>query len=372
MKNKIKIALVTTQNANNYGAIFQAFALQQVLSRYGYVEVINYNNSHIGVSFDLVRVKPTVHGLLGIGKDILRLFPRYNVIKKFKQFIQQNIVLTKSVSMPELQNGELKQYDVYVAGSDQIWNPACINKDCMIDPIYFLSFAPKAARKISYASSIGGYKLSSNEKKQFRELLEDFDKISVRERDTQILLQEVLSKDVHHVLDPTLLLSKEEWLEGLGIEESVYKEKYILLYTVPKVPLIREAVEFFSKKTGLKVVAIDQGLSAGVKVGQQIRDAGPIEFLQLFANAEFVITDSFHGTCFALNFELPFLTISPGVHSNRVESLLSLVGLQHRIIKCEDDFRKLDIKLDFNGANKNLLKARAESILFLSSTLHDV
>jgi hypothetical protein len=366
----MKIALITTQNANNYGAILQAFALQKVLSRYGDVEVVNYKNSHIGISFNLIRVKPTAHGLLGMVKDVFRLFPRYRVIKKFKRFIQKNMELTKSVSMQELQHGELGHYDVYVAGSDQIWNPACISKDCTIDPIYFLSFAPKAVRKISYASSIGGYQLASNEKEHIKELLEDFHMISVREKDTQILMQDVLEKTVNHVLDPTLLLSKEEWLESLKIEKTVnITEKYILLYTVPKNPLIRNAVEYFSKKTGYKLVALDQGLSAGAKVDEQVRDAGPIEFLELFANATFVITDSFHGTCFSINFGLPFVVISHGAHSNRIESLLSLVGLESRLVKSETDFIDLDVVMDYSDAHKSLLKFRAESLLVLSSNI---
>jgi hypothetical protein len=369
----MKIALVTTQNANNYGAIFQAFALQQALSRFGDVDIINYDNRHIGISFDLVRVKPTVHGLLGMGKDIVRLVPRYKVIKKFKCFIQNNMVLTKRVSAQELLLGELSQYDAYVAGSDQIWNPACISNNSVIDPIYFLNFAPNKARKLSYASSIGGYQLSIDEKENFKGLLDDFHTISVRERDTQKLLQEVLGKDVHHVLDPTLLLSKEEWLEAVRVKEGQYKEeKYILLYTVPKVSLIRKAVDYFAKKTGLKVVAIDQGISAGANVDRVIRDAGPVDFIQLFANAEFVITDSFHGTCFSLNFGIPFLAISHGVHSNRVESLLSLVGLQHRLVKTEEDFNDLEIIFDYRDANKRLLKARADSLVVLSSALYGV
>ena len=368
-----KIALITTQNANNYGAIFQAFALRQVLSEYGEVEVINYENNHIGISFKLIRFKFTIHGVLGMGKDFLRIIPRYRVIKKFKLFIKKNIALTKSVSKQQLQNGELKNYDVYIAGSDQIWNPACISDDCKIDPIYFLSFAPNKARKVSYASSIGGYQLSSDEKDHVKSLLEEFHTVSVREKDTQELFAKVLNREVHHVLDPTLLLSKEEWLDVLGVEQEVdANKKYILVYTVPKIPLIRDAVDLFVHKTGLKVIALDQGISAGAKVDQQIRDAGPIEFLQLFMNADFVITDSFHGTCFALNFGIPFVVISPGVHSNRVESLLSIVGLQKRLIKCKQDLEGLDIEMDFSDANKSLLEARSESLLVLSSALHGI
>jgi len=366
----MKISLITTQNVNNYGAILQAFALQKILSRYGDVEVINYDNRHIGISFDLIRFKPTVHGLLGMGKDIFRIVPRYKVIKKFKAFIQKNMLLTKSFSSEELLSGELEHYDLYVAGSDQIWNPVCISKDNVIDPIYFLSFAPKESRKISYASSIGGYKFSANEEAQVTGLLEDFNAISVREKDTQILLNDFLNKDVEHVLDPTLLLSKKEWLEAFSIEvKGGEKEGYILLYTVPKIPLIRDTVDYFAKKTGLKVVTLDQGLSAGAKVDLHIRDAGPIDFLELFANAAFVITDSFHGTCFSINLEKPFAVLALGNHSNRIESLLTLIGLEGHLIKSAADFDKVNLEESFSTATANLTRERKRSLGFIEKGL---
>ena len=194
------------------------------------------------------------------------------------------------------------------------------------------------------------------------------DVISVREKDTQVLLQDVLGKDVHHVLDPTLLLSKKEWLETFKIKKIGNKtEKYILLYTVPKNSLIRKTVDYFSMKTGYKVIALDQGLTAGAKVDRQVRDAGPIEFLELFCNASFVITDSFHGTCFSINFELPFVVVANGAHSNRIESLLSLLELESRLVKSEADFKDLDIVMGYSHAQKCLLKARSESLLILST-----
>jgi len=133
--------------------------------------------------------------------------------------------------------------------------------------------------------------------------LKKYDSISVREKATQVYLQGLLKKPVRHVLDPTLLLDKNEWIRFSGVDnEFMLNERYILLYTVPKASLIKKVVEELSKKLQIKVIAIDQGLSAGVKVDKQIRDAGPEEFLRLFACAEFVIIDSFHGVCFSLNF----------------------------------------------------------------------
>lgn len=366
----MRVALVTIHNTNNYGAIFQAFALQTILSRYADVEIINYDNRHISRSFDLVRFSLSIHGLLGAGKDIFRLFPRRRVINNFMRFIENNMNLTKTYSSSDLKQGGGGEFDCYVAGSDQIWNPACVSQNGIMDPVYFLDFCPKGARKISYASSLGAYQFSDQEKLKLKEYLNDFSVVSVREQGAQLLLQEVLGRKVNHVLDPTLLLSRDEWLESVGLpKQAEEKEKYILLYTVPKVPFVRSVVDFFSKKIGLKVVTIDQGLSAGARVDEHIRDAGPLDFIRLFSEAEFVITDSFHGVCFSLNFGKPFVAVSPGKYANRIESLLSIVGLEDRLVKSEADFSGFIVDVDYKDAHEKLLSARQASLNVLSTSL---
>lgn len=362
----MRIALVTLQNANNYGAVLQTFAMQELLKRYGEVEIINYENRHISRSFDLVRIKPSLHGLLGTGKDIFRLFPRYRAIKKFKQFIASKFHLTESRTHADLLNGKNLNYDVYVAGSDQIWNPVCVNGRGQIDSGYFLDFAPSAAKKISFASSIGGHKYSDAEARQIKQLLAGFEQLAVREKDTQTYLESLLMRPVHHVLDPTLLLSREEWLDAAEVPVDIAKADYILLYTVPRLPLIRETVDYFAKKLGLRVISLEQSLTAGARVDEQIRDAGPREFIELFDNATFVVTDSFHGTCFALNFSKPFVAVSSGKHSNRIESLLQLVGLEERLVKKYEDLGEISLDIDMSTALLRLVVARNESLAYLN------
>lgn len=366
----MKIAIVTIPVSLNYGAVLQTFALQRVLLQYGDVEIINYKNPYTSVSAELIRVKSSIHGLLGMGKDVCRLFPRRRVIKKFHQFRQNNLNMTIGYSALDLVRGKADGFDVYIAGSDQIWNPACVSDANEIDPIYFLSFASVGSKKISYASSMGSYVFSPVERSHIKDLLRDYDAITVREKDAQMFLQEVTEKCVQHVLDPSLLLTKKEWLEALNVEDmSNTHEKYILLYTVPKSPLIRSAVDYFSVKLGLKVVSIDQGLSVGANVDQQIRDAGPVDFLRLFANAEFVITDSFHGTCFSVNFGKPFVVISHSKYLNRIESLLSLLGLQARIVSDETEFSSVNVVFDNDDVYESLLRERNKSLSVLENAL---
>lgn len=334
----MKIALITIHNANNYGAILQTFATYKVLSKYGEVDIIDYNNKHISISLDLIRLKFTPHGILGMGKDFCRIYPRYKAIKKFKSFTKEYFNVSKQV---DKNNIELESYDLYVCGSDQIWNPNCISGAYEIDKNYFLTFAPLSSKKISYASSLGNYKFSKEEQKQVAMLLKDFDFISVREKDGKEHLESFLDKEVRHVLDPTLLLSKKEWIRNFNLKEKSTDEKYILVYSVPKSELIKDAIKYYSKKLNLPVFALDQNLSMGVKVDKHIRDAGPIEYLNMFLKASFIITDSFHGTCFSVNFGKQFVSIAPGIHSNRIESFLTLLELQDRIIRNNSSFNNI-------------------------------
>ena len=366
----MKIALITIHNANNYGAIFQAYATQVVLSKYGDVKIINYENRHVSRSFDLIRFVPSVHGVMGFVKDVLRLFPRYRVISKFERFIYNNLNLTCVYSSSDLKDGKAPVYDVYVSGSDQIWNPICISEKQQIDGNYFLEFAANGMVKLSYASSMGGYKYTEAEASVVKSYLQGFDSISVRELDAKLYLETLLGKPVQHVLDPTLLLDKSEWLHVAGgASNTETTEDYILLYTVPKSPLIREVVDQVSKKLQMKVIAIDQGLTASAKVNKQIRDAGPEEFLRFFAGAKYVITDSFHGVCYSLNFEIPFVAVSSGIHSNRIESLLNLVGLEERLVKNNTQIKRVLSECDYTLAYNKLHKEREKSMKYISKSL---
>lgn len=369
--NIMNIALITTHNANNYGAILQTFATQEILKQYGTATIINYENNHLSISLDLVRFLPTVHGLLGMAKDIFRLFPRYRALRKFQDFFDMYFNLSSLVSGDHIESlSEI--YDVYVVGSDQVWNPACVSKLRKIDSVYFLGFVPNEKIKISYASSIGGYKYSEYEAVEVKELLSGFNSISVREKDTKNYLEDMLGRRVEHVLDPTLLLAKDQWLNSLNIQKESEPERYILFYCVPKLQGIKKIAKYYKEKLGIKLIALDQGLSSGVKVDKHIRDAGPIEFIELFNNAEFIITDSFHGTCFSINFGKPFVVYTEGMHSNRIKSILEITGLKNRLLNNAENTDWLDDLIGDEGLEEGLVKLadlRSKSLSFFDQAL---
>lgn len=369
----MKIALITIHNVGNYGAVLQAFATKQILSRYGEVETINYFNPCLPGQLDLIRFEPSIHGIKIMIHDILRLKDRKKVVRKFKKFIESNMTLSKLVTRHEIENGAINDYfDAYVCGSDQIWNPQLVSKDKELEPVYFLNFASKKAKKISYASSMGGhYRLKNSEKEKIRNLLTDFTAISVRESETQEMLSQLLEREVFHVLDPTLLLSKEEWFEALKIDKNYrsQKEDFILVYRVAKDPLLRKVVESFVKKLGnKKVVVLDQAFRPFINGDIHIRDAGPIEFIELFSNASFVITNSFHGVCFSINFKKPFAPVWGGKGGNRIGSFLKLFDLKDRLINDEQNI-KLNANFDYEFLENKLKNERAKSIRVLSSSI---
>lgn len=315
-----------------------------------------------------MRFSVSIHGVKMLIHDILRLPSRIKAVNKFKSFVRSNMNLTKKLTTDELMNGKANNFDVYVCGSDQIWNPEIVNPDKQIDSIFFLSFAPNGTTKISYASSIGHHNFTNDEKKEVEGLLQDFTTISTRESDGQKKLQEILpNRDIHHVLDPTLLLSKEEWLETLDIKLQEPKEKYILLYSVPRTELIKKAVEYFKKKLDMKVITIDQMLFPLTKVDEHVKDAGPKEFIELYANASFVITDSFHGTCFAINFGKPFVSVSAGKRANRIVSLLSLLNINQRLVSTESEFSTIEPDMDNGEVLNQLENIRNESKIILEN-----
>lgn len=365
-----KILMVTANNANNYGAALQAYALLRKLSDFGPVTTLNYDNKHISTSMDYIRVKPSIHGFLGTAKDICRLKPRISAIKKFRRFAEQNLNLSPHMSKAALSEHPILDYDVFISGSDQIWNPNCVNAKGHIDGTYFLDFAPDGKKKISYASSWGGFHPTPSEQDVIHKLLSSYSHISVRENDTRDFLKKMLKRDVHHSLDPTLLLQADEWQEVLSEKIlSRVPAKYILMYSVPKLPLVIQMVKYISKTMGLPVVVLDQDPFVAIRKCTHIKDAGPEEFLTLFKNATFVVTDSFHGTCFSLSFEVPFAVTTHGVHSNRISSLLQLTGLENRLIDGTTNFVDIELDVDFSEATKNLQSARSRDLHYLSASL---
>ena len=364
---RLKIALITIHWANSYGGMLQAIASQKILSDYGEVKVIDYKTPHLKKSMQLIRIGYMPRDFLRMGKDLFRLLPRYRLLNKFKKFIWRNLNLTQQcVSHHDL--GKLEEhYDLFVCGSDQIWNPNIVDE---FDNAYFLGFIHDK-KKISYASSSGSYQFSENEEAVLVGYLTSFSNISVREKNTAQYISNLLEKrKITTVLDPTLMLNKAEWLELLKLKVKKKNKLYVFVYTLKKDQFVRDVVEKVSNYLDLEVIVIDQDTFLGYPSDLHIRDADPEEYLELIAGASFVITNSFHGTAFSVNFGIPFISIKPETGLNRIQDFLESVGLQGRLILDKNNLNDIiSSPVDFKGSNIKLEKLRASTRAYLNNSL---
>ena len=364
----MKTGLVTFYHIHHYGALLQACATEQAVKRLGSeCEIIDYYVNQDNRLFQ----RPT-----GIGSaahdahTALHYGPLKARYERFEEFARTRLSISSHhyESLAELRAAELP-YDVILSGSDQIWNPK-IFPDGKFDPVFFGAFSTK--RKIAYAPSFGIPHVPESMEEELRGYLQSFSHLSVRERQGEHIVEEVLGQKVPVVLDPTLLLTAQEWGEMARFQG---KPGYILCYCIsdpaPLVPYIRRLAE----ETGLPVVQLCGMRRSVFPRAKQVLDAGPAEFLGWFQNASYVCTNSFHGTVFSVQFQKPFFTaVAPSEmaepESSRTFSLLSRLGLTERIVG-KGDSAAWDDPVDWAAAQSCLEEARQESLRYLAGALRD-
>jgi hypothetical protein len=347
-----KVGVITFHNYDNYGAILQSYGLQAKLKELGLEpEIIDYDCAYISNPFRLVNLKEKglfnyIYGAIGH----ICYIPRRGKCRKFRKNMRYSEPVRKG-NMSAVSG----KYDLYIAGSDQIWDYKLTN----FDTTYFLDFVEEGKKKYSYAASIGENLPPEALCEKYSTLLKQFDKILVRENYGADIVERLTGTRPECVCDPTLLLSAKEWEPF--IREPKKKDRYILVY---QLGINKEIVEFarrLSKKTGYRIVYIPFPLVGLLKCSCKIA-IGPSEWMGLFKHATYVISDSFHGVVFSLLFNRPFFTMVNGHHTNkRVEQLLKTVDLSHRTIDAVSD-EELTAKIDFTYANEQLAKMREQSL----------
>ena len=333
----MKIAIITFHASDNCGSQLQTYALSKVIKEHFGVtpDVIDFSNRHqqeVYATFRKIhRVKDLVRNLYRL--LFLNLLKPYH--KSFRDFISNYVNLTNvRYSLPE----ELKtldgKYDVYIAGSDQVWNTKAYD----FDDSYFLDFVTKG-RKIAYATSLGANNIieSSRDKIKYTKLVNDFSMLSVREKNAQLLLQTITDKPVELLLDPTLLLPKSDW-EALAGDEPLIKGKYIFYYAFTYADNPNRIVKKLSEKYNMPVYIVDANAWAmrrmfmdGFKLAPQF---GPKAFLNLIKYSELVLTTSFHGTALSVAMEKRFWFIKTPMlnpRDDRAITLLNQLGLFDRL-----------------------------------------
>lgn len=360
------IGIITIHNCqNNYGGALQCFALYRYLQTQGYsVEVIDLHRPNNADYIDSIRfrrmrshigVREFIKGWL---KELFgirclhnpKFHPNWNPSAgtRFASFNSLVKMSPPYCYIPDLYKNPPK-YDVYITGSDQLWNP---DQPYCLEP-YFLTFVKnREAIKLSYGTSIGLSKISKKEESIFRNWLASYDVISVREQQASKLLESITSRKIYRVPDPTFLLDPCEWLQMAVIPPT--KQDYVLIFNLGQNEKMIQAGIKIAHELRLKLKVIDQNYSLPQRPDVEvIADAGPLEFIGLIRNARLVLTNSFHCTVFSIitgvyNF---YTYIAPeSDRGSRIVDLLEIFQLSDHIIHSIDAIPSAkqlsDLKID--------------------------
>lgn len=366
-----RAGLITFHFAHHYGAQLQAYATMRAIQGLDWdCEIIDYRLPHTTRTNQLFKAGGSIRGLASNTHTALHYAPFRRRFERFEAFVAQEMKLSsKGYTDFDALKKDPPAYDVYVSGSDQIWNPY-IYQDKQFDRAFLLDFV-REGRRISYAPSLGVPSLPEDKGEELKRFLAPFSALSVREKRGQTLIKSLTGRDAQVVLDPTLLLTGKDW--GALAAPPKRKGPYILCYFVSDPGEVAPYVEALAKKTGYPIVQLAGARRKLPGTSELIFDAGPREFLGWFQNAACVCTNSFHGAVFSLQFDKPFFTsMSPKERSeptySRIYSLLIRLGCADRIIGL-DTTAAVDEPMDYETIHRKLAEARADSLSYLKAAL---
>ena len=321
-KNCKRIGIITFQRAHNYGAILQAYALQELLKEtYENVHIIDYYSKaqhfyHYSESYRYSILHP---------KELLKNLLYYS--RRKKRYDSFNSFIENRLSLSSLNRETIcEDYDTIIIGSDQVWNPK--NSLGQYDPFYWGNFKVGGHPKlVSYAASMGN--CANVNWDVVKILLKNFDAISVREPYLKDAIKRNCSLDAEWLLDPTLL-QKCDFYNNIMTEPQI-REPYLFFYQARSNKQAFNYAKMWAKKLGLRFVYLSAHIMLQNSHG--LIRVGPSEFLGLIKNASYVLTTSFHGTVFCYHYKKKFSTLKLDDGDNgRSESLLSLLGMENRLI----------------------------------------
>ena len=373
MNMKKRVGLITIYHVPNYGSVLQTYATQVLLEKLGMeCHIINYkypNEWH----FAQGRLRPTIKSIIG---HLFGLKPSHRKANKLVDFKKTHFNFTKLYkSLDELKKADWSGYDMFAVGSDQVWKAHFT----LGDSAFLLSFIPDDKYRISIASSFASKSVPDKFIEKYKKYLGKFNAISVREHNgIDIVKNDLqLSCTPEVILDPTLLLSKEQWMEIVPRSNFNKKKKYILLYMLtyafePR-PHIFEVIKHLQSQDDYEVIALEGYTPKEQAMGIEMidkTDSSIPEFIDLFANADVVVTSSFHGTAFAVNFGIPLVSIVPeGNNDDRQSSLLRSVGLDCCIANSSVAINEIGYNYDKKAALEKLEALRNNSINWIKKNI---
>lgn len=362
----MKIDIVTLHRAQNYGSVLQAFALQKQIEKLGHQAYIldyypeRYTNK--GLLKRLKNKSSRFNNPLVLLIAKLLIYPSY--LKKgiqFNKFMHYLNLEKPSFATNEEGMGRFTDADAYCAGSDQIWNS---HWNEGVEKALFLDFVPKGKLCFSYAASIGLSNIPANEIDETKLLLDKFEFLSLREDKGVELVRELGRTDAVQCLDPTLLMSKEEW--SLYADDSYKGKEYVLTYNLHHDPEIDKCAKAIASKYHLQIRNISYNWHDIVRHGHLDWCPTVEGFLGLIKNAKYVVADSFHATAFSIIFEKPFVVITPEVASSRLSSLLKMLELDDYNINKFTSVKVIEQPIDYIRVKSIIATKQRESISFLN------
>ncbi|MBN1589450.1 MAG: polysaccharide pyruvyl transferase family protein [Pirellulales bacterium] len=369
----MKTGIVTFHNAYNYGAVLQAYALQETLATLGHeASIVDYWRPYdLRAARSLFRRGTQFRVMV----ENLAVFASYFQWKRryarFNQFRQEYLNLTEGryTSDQELVENP-PPCEAFVCGSDQVWNVSS-----GIDPVFFLNFAKTLGKKrVSYGPSFRVPEIPKRYRDRCRELMLDIPWLSAREQLGSEMIKELTGRDAQTVVDPVLLLSADEWKKRIPPPRQP-RSPYLFVYAVRTRRLMNTMIRALKKKTGLPVIVAtgDSPVNrVGIPADKVYLDAGPKEFLELAMGATCVCTSSFHGTAFALVFRQPVYVFPQTTTAGdpRMTNLMQRVGMERYLVESEDyTLPENPLEIDYESPGRALEGLRQQSLDYLRDAM---
>ena len=374
-----KIAIVNRTNLKNYGSVLQVYALCNIVNNMGYDSEVFWQSGNLSKNFDIRPNKIIKIGLKLLSHpsllwDTIKTIKEVNAIvidedkvKLFEDFVQKNFIqsLYSANEMPAVANSD--KYHKFICGSDQIW----VTTTLYPDPMFYLRFAPKHKR-VAYAPSLGRDYIPNYNKRVLKKYISDVPCLSVREDEGQRLIKNLTGREAVVVADPTLLIRSKVW-DKLK-KDIATPDKYVLCYFLDEPSLtVKDGICEYARQTNSEIVVLGKVDSLDYPLKKIHRPvAGPAEFLSLTSKADMIITDSYHGMLFAINYHKRFWSVERAYsqydQSSRQLTVLSRLGLEDRYLK--SDFHFAEAVIDYNLIQNRLDKFVEFSMNYLKDALN--
>lgn len=374
-----KVAVITLHTVSNYGSCLQTYATQSLIERLGFeAEIIDYwrlNNQlqyQVNRAFEghaLGRLAPVWKRVPG-AKNLASMPIRRMLEKRrrpFDAFRSEYLHLTRAYFSANDLEKNPPIADIYCTGSDQVWNSVWNGG---FETPYYLTFVPEGKKRVAFSASIGRESLDDWEKPLMKDALSKYSAISVREESALGLLTSLGINDARLVLDPTLMLTRDEWVSLATMPEKI-SEPYILVYQLNDNGKFDSYVTDLKDKLGIGVIKVSYLQKQKAAYATNLVAPAVTDFLGLLLNASYVVTDSFHATAFSINCGIPFTVISPPRFSTRITSILGLTHMEDRLFGDSKGIAISEQRPDFDNAGEILTCMRDESRSFLSFALDE-